>query len=74
MEKPSLESPSESIEVKEKAQEERILDLAPLQDEEVKSDEVIQFHLHHQTRSKAFLRQLITNMSNLMKKIQFMNL
>ncbi|CAN7131635.1 unnamed protein product [Brassica rapa subsp. narinosa] len=37
----------ESIEVKEKAQEERILDLAPLQDEEVKSDEVIQFHLHH---------------------------
>nr|VDC98843.1 unnamed protein product [Brassica rapa] len=32
----------ESIEVKEKAQEERLLDLAPLQDEEVKSDEVIQ--------------------------------
>ncbi|KAG5388652.1 hypothetical protein IGI04_030193 [Brassica rapa subsp. trilocularis] len=32
----------ESIEVKEKEQKERILDLAPLQDEEVKSDEVIQ--------------------------------
>lgn len=32
----------ESIELKEKAQEERILDLAPLQDEEVKSDEVLQ--------------------------------
>ncbi|KAF3523450.1 hypothetical protein F2Q69_00048592 [Brassica cretica] len=32
----------ESIELKEKAQEERILDLAPLQDEEIKSDEVLQ--------------------------------